>query len=314
MVDFLRRDMAKVMTMPIAQQRVYFEERAKFAPRPKSAKVRREEVQIAGMEACWFVPDNENPGATLVYWHGGGFCICSVDTHADLISRIAYASGCRTLAVNYRLAPEFPFPSAVDDALAVMRNLRAEGHDPNRTALAGDSAGGNLSLATILALKERGEPLPAACVGISPWVDLLSTRPSHQENAKYDYIGPHRDAGWRDAYAGDADPQNPLLCPLYGDYTGFPPLLLQAGGAEVLRDDIRELAERARQMNVDVTYREWPDMVHVWHLMTQVVPEAKEAIAEIGSFVKAHIVDSGTFTFTPHRGLLSTPPEDPLTT
>ena len=172
MADLLRRDMQRAMSMTIDEQRAFFEARARLAPSSRSAKVKRENTTVAGMEAAWFIPANEIPGATLVYWHGGGYCICSIDTHAELISRLAHASGCRTLAVNYRLAPEHPHPAAIDDALSVMRFLREQGHDPSRTAVAGDSAGGNPSLVVSLALRDQGEPVPGACMCISPWLDL----------------------------------------------------------------------------------------------------------------------------------------------
>ena len=289
MVELLRREMVAISTMSIPDQRRHFEERSQMVPRPEVKGVRREQREVAGLEACWFVPDNAMPGATLVYWHGGGYCVCSIATHTELISRLARASGCRTLAVNYRLAPENPYPAALDDALSVMRWLRDEGYEPHRTIVAGDSAGGNLSLASILSLQRDGEPLPAACVGISPWVDVYSERPSHRDNEASDYIGPYREAGWPEAFVGDADPKDPLVTPLYGKYDGFPPILLQVGGAEVLRDDVYELFRRMESMDVEVTYREWPEMAHVWHLMTPLVPEAKGAIAEIGAFVREHL-------------------------
>jgi monoterpene epsilon-lactone hydrolase len=288
LVHLFRKDMDRIKDLPVEKQRAYFEARARAQPNTLLRKLKMESFEIDGLEARWFIPKDARPGATLVYWHGGGFCFCSINTHAELISRLALASQCRTLAVNYRLAPEFPYPAALDDALTVMRFLRENGYAPEQTVIAGDSAGGNLCLASLFALEKEGAALPAGCVGLSPWVDLDSTRPSQIENQACDYVGAHFDAGWRNAYLGDADSRDPLISVIHGNYANLPPILLHAGGAETLRDDIKELAQIASTMGADVCYREWPDMVHVWHLMGLTVPQAKEAIAEIGAFVKQH--------------------------
>jgi len=283
---FMRQQMAQVVKLNFVEQRRFYEERV--LGNPLAAIVAQEYFELEGLRACWFLPQEIKSPGTLVYWHGGGYCIGSINTHQELISRIAKESGCKTLAVDYRLAPEHPYPAALEDALMVMRYLRENGHDPKQTVLAGDSAGGNLSIVTILALIEKGEPVPSGCAALSPWVDMLSTRKSVFENAPYDYVGPHFDAGWRQAYATTEQIKDPLVSPIYADYNDFPPLLLHAGGAETLRDEIAYLAERVEKMGVDLSYREWPGMIHVWHSLASIIPEAKEAIAELGIFVKHH--------------------------
>lgn len=272
--------------MSFRDQRKFYQQLAR--PNPFPERVLEDWFEIDGLRACWFTPTKTTSEGTLLYWHGGGYCICSIDTHKELIARLAQASGCRTLAVDYRLAPENPFPSALKDAKKVMAYLWRTGHKPENTVVAGDSAGGNLAIVSILDALSNQEPIPAACVGISPWVDLASRRKSHLENSKYDYVGPKFDAGWREAYVGTDQAENPLVSPIYGNFEQFPPLLLQAGGAETLRDDIEELAARAESAGVDVLYREWEGMIHVWHFLASVVPAGKEAIAEVGDFVKVH--------------------------
>ena len=288
-----RNNMKRAVKMSFSEQREFYRKLAR--PNPFPQKVSESWFEIDGLRACWFTPTELQSPGTLLYWHGGGYCICSIDTHKELIARLAKASGCRTLAVDYRLAPEAPFPCAVDDAEKVMNYLWRSGHKPETTVVAGDSAGGNLALVSILKAIANGQPVPAACVGISPWVDLASQRRSHIENSKFDYVGPKFDAGWRQAYVGTEQAKNPFVSPIYGDYKQFPPLLLQAGGAETLRDDIAELAKIAEAAGVDVQYREWEGMIHVWHFLASLVPASKEAIAEVGNFVKAH-TSSGSHT------------------
>ena len=284
--QLFRNNMKRVVKMSFEEQRAFYQNLAR--PNPFPSQVLESWLEIEGLRACWFTPVRTSSNGTLLYWHGGGYCICSIDTHKELIARIAQASGCRTLAVDYRLAPEHPFPSALEDAEKVMNYLWRTGHAPEKTVVAGDSAGGNLALVSILKAIAEKQPVPAACVGISPWVDLASKRKSHTENANFDYVGPQFDAGWRQAYVNSDEAKKPYISPIYGDFDQFPPLLLQAGGAETLRDDIAELAKRATAAGADVLYQEWEGMIHVWHFLATLVPASKEAIAEVGHFVKTH--------------------------
>ena len=176
----------------------------------------------------------------------------------------------------------------MDDAVAAYRWLLAQGISPGNIAVAGDSAGGGLAIATLLALRDAGEPLPAAGIGISPWVDMEGTGESMTTRAAVDPVVQKEGLlGMAKLYLGDADPKNPLAAPLHADLAGLPPLLLQVGDAETLLDDSTRLAERARAAGVDVTLKVWDEMPHVWHLFAPILPEGRQAIDEIGSFFQA---------------------------
>jgi acetyl esterase/lipase len=191
------------------------------------------------------------------------------------------------LAVDYRLAPEHPFPAALDDACAAYRWTVADGADPARVVVAGDSAGGGLTLATLVALRDAGDPLPAAGVCLSPWADLTQSGATMSEKADADPMVHAEDLGrWAAAYAGpDQDPGSPGLSPLFADLSGLPPLMVEVGTAEVLLDDARRVTERARAAGVDVTLFEGEDLIHVWHFFAGAVPEADEGIARVARFI-----------------------------
>ena len=193
------------------------------------------------------------------------------------------------LGLNYRLAPENPFPAAVDDALAGYRYLLDHGFEPAHIAIAGDSAGGGLTLATLVAIRDAKLPLPAAGVCLSPWVDMEAKGESMTTRADMDPIA-SRDALFMMAqsYLGGNDPKTPLAAPLHADLKGLPPLLIQVGDAEVLLDDSNRVAARARTSQVKVTLEIWPEMIHVWQLFASFLPEGQEAIEGIGKFIRAH--------------------------
>jgi monoterpene epsilon-lactone hydrolase len=242
-----------------------------------------------GIAGTWVEP----PGAgraVLLYFHGGGFCFGSFRTHGPLIGALARAARARTFAAEYRLAPEHTAPAAHDDALAAYRHLLSEGIAPQQIVLAGDSAGGTLVLGTLLALRDGGGPMPAAGIAISPWVDLSCSGDSFPANARFDFVGEAHCRLAAVSYLAGIDPRRPDVSPLFADLRGLPPLLLQAGGAEVLVDQIRAFAARAGAAGVDVTLSVYDDMVHVWHLMRDVAPDGQRAIDEAGAFARAHVV------------------------
>ena len=254
---------------------------------PVPPGVRFESVDAGGVPAEWMVPSGASAQRTLLYLHGGGYLVGGARDYRDTVSRIAGAAQARALTIDYRLAPEHPHPAAVEDAVTAYRWLLANGTDPARIVLAGDSAGGGLSVATLVSLRDQGMRLPAAAVCICPWVDMEMAGASMDGNAESDPLV-KRDVvtGMATAYLAGQDPRTPLASPLHADLKGLPPLLIQVGSAETLLDDARRLADRARAAGVDVTYEAWPDMVHVWHLFGSFLPEAQQAIQRIGDFTR----------------------------
>ncbi|MGE0287398.1 MAG: alpha/beta hydrolase [Bradyrhizobium sp.] len=252
--------------------------------------VSRQEIIAGGVPAEWIVPSGAPTDRVIVYFHGGGFRIGSIASHLDLIARIAAASGFRTLAIDYRLAPEHRFPAALEDAVAALEWLGGQGYDAAHIALAGDSAGGNLVLASMLELRRRGRELPVAAALMSPWTDLAATGASYETRAKGDPI--HQRSmilALAKNYLGeDGDPRDPLVSPLYADLAGLPPLLIQAGDLETVRDDSTMLAERASAAGVEVELQVWDGMIHVFQMFPE-IPQAGEAVAAVAAFLRRHL-------------------------
>jgi epsilon-lactone hydrolase len=254
---------------------------------PTPADVTYTPVVADGVTAEWVAAPGASGEHAVLYLHGGGYVIGSIATHRDLASRISRASGARLLVADYRLGPEHPFPAAVEDAVACYRWLLAEGLNPAQMAIAGDSAGGGLTVAALIALRDAGEPLPACAVVMSPWVDLTLTGDSMKERDALDPMVHADTLGSMAAmYLNGADPRQPLASPVFADLRGLPPLLIQVGTSETLYDDATRLAERASAEGVEVTFEPWEDMIHVFQSFSM-LPEAARAIARIGEFVKA---------------------------
>lgn len=250
-------------------------------PPPPGVRIRP--AHLGGVPGEWLEGDAAR--ATLFYLHGGGYFSCSPQTHRPITG--AYArQGFRVFAPDYRLAPEHPFPAAVEDALAAWRGLLAEGAAPGRTVLGGDSAGGGLALALLVRLRDLGLPMPAAAALFSPWTDLAATGASLRSNDRRDAMfhggGVARIAA---LYLNGADPRTPLASPLYADLTGLPPLLIHVGEREVLRDDSTRLAARARAQGVAVSLKIWPVLPHVWQMAQPFVPEARQSLREAAAFL-----------------------------
>jgi len=223
----------------------------------------------------------------IIYLHGGGYVAGWAGLCRDLTWRLATLCRVCVLGVNYRLAPEHPFPAALDDVVATYRWLLAQGADPKRIALVGDSAGGGLAFAALLRLRDEGTELPAAAAVVSPWTDLALTGPSLHLNAVIDPLIPVEQVPRVvDLCLAGANPRNPYASPLYGDPTGFPATLILVGGDEVLRDDAVRMADKMRAAGCPVEIEVWPRMWHAWHMCTRGMPEAKAAIARIAAFVK----------------------------
>jgi acetyl esterase/lipase len=261
------------------------------APAPDDVTVT--EVDAGGVPGEWVQAPGADAARRLLYLHGGGYVMGSPASHRKLASDISRASGCSLLVIDYRMAPEDPFPAAVDDALAALRWVRANGpdgaSDAATTFIAGDSAGGGLTLATLVSARDAGDALPQAAVTLSAWADLAATGASIQTRDEADpMISGDALTPMASSYAGDAPVDHPLVSPLYADLAGLPPLLMQVGDAEVLLDDTTRVAERAKAAGVDVTVEIEPDAFHVYQAMAAMIPEGRAAIERIGAFIRAH--------------------------
>lgn len=246
--------------------------------------------------ASWIRPDAAGrTTGTMLYLHGGGYVIGGLDSHTPMATHIARASGCDVLLLDYRLAPEHRFPAAVDDAVAAYRWLLHGGVDPSTAVVAGDSAGGGLTIATLLRLRDEGTQLPAAAVVISPWADLELSETSVREEADADPMVDDVSLRWmRDLYLAGVDPRDPLATPCNGDLHGLPPVLIQVGEHEILRSDSRRLAESIRGAGGKVELEEWPGMVHVWHFFAGTMPEADSAVSAMGTWIQDELAKVST--------------------
>jgi len=254
---------------------------------PSSVHIATEPLD--GVPGEWVAGD-PRAELTLLYLHGGGYFGCSAKSHRRITCWFAM-HGFRVYAPDYRLAPENRFPAAVEDATAVYRALLATGIAPERLVVAGESAGGGLTLALLLAVRAAGGPLPAGAALFSPWTDLAATGDSVRSNAKRCAMFNGADiAPSARYYLGDADPKNPLASPLYADLAGLPPLVIHAGADEVLRDDSTRLAEKARAAGVAVELKIWPVVPHAWQLAPELIPEARQSLRESATFLRQHAV------------------------
>ncbi|MGY1806213.1 alpha/beta hydrolase [Blastococcus sp. SYSU D00669] len=277
-------------TTPVAELRAGFERfAAGFADPPP---VEREPVDAGGVPAEWAHPTSAPVSAAVLYLHGGGYTIGSIAAYRDLSARLAVAADVPVLTIDYRLAPEHRFPAAVDDALAAYDWLCAR-VDPARIVLAGDSAGGGLAMATAVAARDAGRPLPGGLVLISPLADLAHTGASVARNADLDpIVTPAGSHAYAERYLGpDGNPLHPLASPVYADLSGLPPVHVLVGTAEVLLDDSLRLARRARDAGTSVDLDVWPDMIHILPFFASRVPEAQLALAAVADHVRRRTAD-----------------------
>lgn len=283
LVDMMHRNAASERDFTVADLRAGFDRIVKLIPPPP---VSLEETTVAGVAAAWIARDEIDVDRVLLYLHGGAYVSGSARHYHRLLAELTNVCNMPALAIDYRLAPEHPFPAALEDAWSAYWWLLAEGVRPERIAIGGDSAGGGLTMALLLALKETGMPQPAAAFAISPWLDLTMSGISIETNYESDYLslpGMERTAA---LYLDGCNPRNPLASPIFGDLRGLPPLLVQAGTAEMLYDDARVFCKHAADAGVDVEFEPWPNMVHVWHAFQRLDTRAQEAIASIGRFVR----------------------------
>ena len=276
-------------TGSIESQRRAMEDLAAGAGPPEGCTV--EQVQLGGRPAERIVPASDVDEAAVLYFHGGAYCVGSPATHRNLGGRLAIASGCPVITLDYRLAPEHPFPAAVEDGRAAYEQLAAA-MPATRIGLAGDSAGGGLVMAVLLALRGAGTALPATAVCFSPWVDLTQSGDSYRRLGAADPMVSKENLDMMAAsYLGSADPNDELASPvLAADFSGLPPVMIEVGEHEVLLDDATRLADRLRVDDVDTTITIWPEMIHVFQAFPgPLVPEADESVALAGGFLRRHL-------------------------
>lgn len=249
-------------------------------------------ITSAGFSACggeWVRAGEDaelDEGKALLYFHGGGYFACSPSTHRSITWRLSAAARRPVLALDYRQGPVHKLADSLDDALDAYRCLLDQGYAAGDVILAGDSAGGHLALATLLALRDRDVPLPGAAICLSPWADLTDF-PRRANRWQDPLLSAGRIRWLARRWTSGLDPRDPLVSPVLGDFTGLPPMMIVTGSTEVLRDEARRVATRARQAGVPVTYEEWPRMPHVFPLLADVLPEARHAFRHMAGFLDA---------------------------
>ncbi len=277
-------------SMSIDEQRAMLNDPASEAAAPDGVTV--ESVTVGGRPAERITALGAAPEGVILYLHGGGYCIGSIGSHRGVAGRLALASGCQVVTLDYRLAPEHPFPAAVEDATAAYRELLAAGTSPSKMAIAGDSAGGGLTISSLLALRAEGTPLPAAAVCLSPWLDLTQSSPAYDRLGDADPMVSKDGLDLlADAYVGAGDRRTELISPLFAeDLGGLPPVMIEVGTAEVLLDDSVQFAERLRAAGGEVILTVWPEMIHVFQMFGALLePEADQSIASVGAFLSERL-------------------------
>lgn len=254
---------------------------------PLAADVTTERVAVGEVAAEWIAAPGAVDDRVLLFLHGGGYIMGSMETHRDLISRLSRAAGVRALGLEFRLAPENPFPAALEDAIAAYRWLVANGVSPKRIVIGGDSSGGGLTVATLVTMRYLGEPLPAGGLCISAWTDLTLTAESITTKAAVDpFLQREALELMAGLYLGARDRCTPLASPLHSDLQGLPPLPLLVGSSETLLDDSTRLADRANAVGVEATVEVWDDMIHDWPVFAAMLPEGQRAIERAGLFIR----------------------------
>lgn len=246
-------------------------------------------ISANGITGEWLSPPEIDEDKIILYLHGGGYVMGSPRTHRSLVWRIATQAKAVAIIIDYRLAPEYPYPAALDDALASYTWLVEQNGNPSAITVMGDSAGGGLAIALLLKLQDKNIPLPGCAVVLSPWTDLTCSSPSIEEKEDSDPIL-NRDKlriGAR-YYAGDTDLKSPFLSPLFGNFGKLPPLLVQVGSDEMLLDDSLRFTQKAEETGNSVELEVWEGMFHVWHYLARYIPEGRRAVERIGEFVATH--------------------------
>ncbi|MCX6028393.1 MAG: alpha/beta hydrolase [Chloroflexi bacterium] len=284
-LDFLHKN-AVPLGASVAERRAILDDRVRGLPALPGIHV--EPVTADGVPAEWVSVDGVSADRVMLFLHGGGYVAGSAAGGRDFVARLCTAAGARALSLDYHLAPEAPFPAAIQDCVAAYRWLLRQDVPAAHCAIVGPSAGGGLVAATLLALRDAGDPLPACGVCMCPFVDMTGSAASLEQNADKDVLAPIVARSFADLYLQGADPRQPLASPIFADLSGLPPLLIQAGTIEVLLDDARALAAQGKACGVEVTYEEWEGMFHGWQTMAALLPEGVQAIAHVGDFIRSH--------------------------
>ncbi len=271
----------------VNDSRARYEKMAVLLGGAPDAKV--EKINAGGVAAEWVGAPGFDPDRALLYLHGGGYAIGSLNTHRRMAYDISAACGVRVLVIDYRLAPEHPFPAAVDDAATAWRWLLQQGLKPGRLAIAGDSAGGGLTIATLVNLRDQKLALPACAVAVSPWVDLEGVGTSMTARSAMDPMVQKAGLSWMAGmYLAGKDPKTPLAAPLHADLKGLPPVLVQVGSAETLLDDAMRIAEKLHNSGVEVRLSVWPNQLHVFPFFAPILSEGRDGCIEIGNYIRSH--------------------------
>jgi acetyl esterase/lipase len=286
---FLKTQAAVAFDMPNHTDAREYEDALIFGS-PALAQVSIEPVN-APIRGHWYRPQSAARHVTVLYLHGGGYAYYS-KAHQNLIAMVTLAAESQTFALDYRLCPEHPFPAQLEDALAAYRWLLATGVQPGRLVVAGDSAGGNLTLALLLALRDANVPSPANAICLAPWTDLASPGASMATNAAYDWIEKRMATRWAGWYCQGTNAVNPLVSPIHADLRGLPPIYIQAGSAEILHDMICAFADRAKQQGAQVALEIWPNMTHDFQAFGSITPESQAALQRIGQVVREYVPSS----------------------
>ena len=285
-IKILKENKKVAIKKRVEEGRAGLEIMARLAPLSKDAEL--EKVDAGGVPAAWMITSGVVKDRAILYLHGGGYVEGSITSHQDLAQRISSISKTKALILDYRLAPEHPFPAALEDSMSAYEWLiNSKGYNPKKLIIAGDSAGGGLTIATLVKIREQGISLPAAAVCLSPWTDLALTGDSMKLKLHEDpFVSPDGLMFDASLYLGKTDPKNPFASPLYANLKGLPPLCIQVGSAEILLDDATRLAKRAKKAGVEVQLDIWQEMIHVFQAFAVMAPESIEGINKIGDFIQ----------------------------
>lgn len=292
--EVFRAHLATALSMPVEEARCFLD--SLQIESPALSQVHVTPISEGAVTGSWFVPHDAHPNITVLYLHGGGYSFYS-KSQAGLIAMFTLAARSRTFAADYRLSPEHRFPAQLEDAVKAYQWLLDRGVDPRGLVIAGDSAGGNLAIALLLAARDRNLPLPRLAIAMSPPLDFsaadkpLASDSTLIRNEPFDWIQRDMLLKWADWFCSPSQHLNPLVSPMYADLRGLPPIYLQAGRAEILYDGIEAFANCAKQKGANLVLESWDDMNHNFQMFGNQVPQSAEALRRLGEVIHEHVVD-----------------------